>query len=222
MSEYRRLMSNEEKILIFLYENKNDNNKIFIDKNFGNQKDSHPFTMEEINNMILSTGLLKMDRNSNQVLILTNKGLETAKILRNKMHRANIFKKMTSEDYLLAVFYLSNAKNKKMVTMSELAEELGLTNSAISEYIRTMAEEGTLKVQPRKGVILTEKGLITAERVDKKRKILQTFFHDILKLDSDLAEIEAHVLEHNTSNMLINRLKKLNDQLKSSEFDLKM
>jgi Mn-dependent DtxR family transcriptional regulator len=222
MNEFRRLLSKEEDILVYLYENRNQNNRIDLKNDIKPNIETLSFSKSDIDKMVSDTGMLKLDENSNYVFLLTTKGLETAKILRNKMHRANIFKKMTSEDYLLAVYYLSSGTSNKMVAMSELAEELGLTNSAISEYIRTMAEDGTLTVQPRKGVKLTKKGLDTATRVDKKRKILQTFFHDILKLDSDLAEIEAHVLEHNTSNILIDRLNKLNSQLLNSKFDLKV
>ncbi|OLS24530.1 MAG: Transcriptional regulator MntR [Candidatus Heimdallarchaeota archaeon LC_3] len=222
MNEYRRLMSKEESLLIFLYEIRDKNNKINLKDEQKIKKRSTFFSKEAVNKMVSDTDLLRFNIENGYILEFTEKGLETAKILSNKMHRANIFKKMTSEDYLLAVYYLSKSKNSEMVTMSELAEELGLTNSAISEYIRTMAEDGTLTVQPRKGVKLTDKGLMAAIRVDNKRKILRTFFHKILKINSDLAEIEAHVLEHNTSNVLINRLEALNDQLINSKFDLKL
>ncbi|MHA1983862.1 MAG: metal-dependent transcriptional regulator [Candidatus Hodarchaeales archaeon] len=222
MNEYRRLLSKEEEILVYLYENKNESNRIDLKNESNFNFETISFSKSDIDKMVSDTDMLKLEKASKFVFLLTTKGLETAKILQNKRHRANIFKKMTSEDYLLAVYYLSRSTSNKMVAMSELAEELGLTNSAISEYIRTMAEDGTLTVQPRKGVKLTKKGLDTATRVDKKRKILQTFFHDILRLDSDLAEIEAHVLEHNTSNILIDRLNKLNSQLLNSKFDLKV
>jgi Mn-dependent DtxR family transcriptional regulator len=217
MNEYRRLLSKEEEILVYLYENKNESNRIDLKNESNFNFETISFSKSDIDKMVSDTDMLKLEKASKFVFLLTTKGLETAKILQNKRHRANIFKKMTSEDYLLAVYYLSRSTSNKMVAMSELAEELGLTNSAISEYIRTMAEDGTLTVQPRKGVKLTKKGLDTATRVDKKRKILQTFFHDILRLDSDLAEIEAHVLEHNTSNILIDRLNKLNSQLLNSK-----
>lgn len=215
----RRLSHTEEELLAFIYENRDNRNIVDLKKILQNNNKKAQFDQNTIDSIAEDTTLIEI---RNEKIYLTDKGIETAKIFRNKKHRANIYKKMTSEDYLLAVYYLSKSKKSEMVSMSELAEELGLTNSAISEYIRTMEEEGSLSVQPRKGVKLTEKGIIYAKRIDRKRKILEHFFHNVLKIDSDLAEIEAHVLEHNTSNILIDRLEKLNGELKEIGFILKI
>ena len=222
MNQFRRLTNQEEEILNYLYEKKDDAEHINIDQLFADE-----FTDLDINKDILlimaqDTGTLDVIDFDKGIFKITEQGIATIKILRNKQHRANIFKKMTSEDYLLAVHYLSRSNHLEMVSMSDLAEELGLTNSAISEYIRTMKTDGTLQVIPRKGVGLTPKGIESAENLMKKREILFNFFYNILKVDRDLADIQAHVLEHNNRSIITRRILYMSMQNESNHFELKI
>ncbi len=157
--------------------------------------------------------VVKLDSNAEKVS-LTEEGWKYAKIIRNKRHKAIIFKKMTSEDYLIAIYELSEG-TENIVSMSELARELGLSNAAVSEYIRTL--DDLVIVHERKGVQLTSTGRRLAEQVLETRDVLLRFFVDILGLDLDLAESEAHVLEHNFSPLVVERIKKLNKWLLEKE-----
>ncbi len=154
-------------------------------------------------------GVVKLDSNAEKVS-LTKDGWKHAKIIRNKRHKATIFKKMTSEDYLIAIYELSEG-TEDIVSMSELARELGLSNAAVSEYIRTL--DDLVIVHERKGVQLTPTGKRMAEQVLETRDVLLKFFMDVLGLNLDLAESEAHVLEHNFSPLVIERIKRLNKWL---------
>ncbi len=154
-------------------------------------------------------GVVSLESNAEKVF-LTDEGWKQAKIIRNKRHKATIFKKMTSEDYLIAIYELSEG-TEDIVSMSELARELGLSNAAVSEYIRTL--EDLVIVHERKGVQLTTTGKKIAEQVLETRDTLLRFFVDILGLDIDLAESEAHVLEHNFSPLVVERIKMLNKWL---------
>lgn len=154
-------------------------------------------------------GVVMLDSNAEKVY-LTEEGWKQAKIIRNKRHKATIFKKMTSEDYLITIYELSEGTDD-VVSMSELARGLGLSNAAVSEYIRTL--EDLVIVHERKGVQLTAAGRRIAEQVLETREVLLKFFVDILGLDLDLAESEAHVLEHNFSPLVIERIKKLTQWL---------
>lgn len=152
-------------------------------------------------------------------------GSDFVKVLKNKKRRSNILKKMTIEDYLLAIHYLlennaSENANENIVSMTDIARYLGLSNSSISEYIRSIEKEGYIKVIPRKGVFLTTDGLKLIYRLLEKRNILTEFFNSILKIDLDLAEVESHVLEHNLSSVVYERLNLLINQLKKSNFSL--
>ncbi len=157
----------------------------------------------------------------------TEHGLEFIKVLQNKQRRSSILKKMTLEDYILAIHYLNLNKNEKtngdnIVSMTDLARYLGLSNSSISEYIRSIEKEGFLVVIPRKGVTLTKEGEERVLRLIEKRDFLIEFLHSILKIDRDLAEVESHVLEHNVSPIVFERLKLLSIQLKKQNFSLKV
>ena len=166
--------------------------------------------------------------NDSNYFTFTEHGLEFIKVIKNKQTRGSILKKMTLEDYVLAIHYLGLSNNENegktddIVSMTDLARYLGLSNSSISEYIRSIEKEGLVTVIPRKGVKLTQEGNELVLRLIEKRNFLFDFFHTILKIDSDLAEVESHVLEHNVSPILIERLKLLEFQLKKINFSLKI
>lgn len=163
----------------------------------------------------------------NKEYAFTSFGSDFVKVLKNKHRRSNILKKMTLEDYLLAIHFLlvnnsSNSESDNIVPMTDIARYLGLSNSSISEYIRIIEKEGYINVITRKGVALTPKGLEKVYSLLEKRDILVDFFSDILKIDSDLAEIESHVLEHNISPVVFKRLSLLVGQLKKANFSLEI
>ena len=70
-----------------------------------------------------------------------------------------------------------------IVSMTDIARYLGLSNSSISEYIRNIEKEGYLKVIPRKGVLLTSLGIKKVARLLEKRTTLVVFLNSILKID---------------------------------------
>ena len=161
----------------------------------------------------------------NKKVIFTSFGVDFAKVLMNKNLRSSILKKMTVEDYLLAVYYLlmstpNESEEINIVSMTDIARYLGLSNSSISEYIRIIEKDGYLNVIPRKGVTLTKLGKEKAIRVIAKRNTLIDFFNSILKIDLDLAEVESHVLEHNVSPIVIERINLLVTQLEKINFSL--
>ena len=176
----------------------------------------------------LDHNLIQLAEDGNNRYAFTNFGWDFVKVLKNKQRRSSILKKMTLEDYLIAIHYLlmkqnpNDSETSNIVSMTDIARYLGLSNSSISEYIRIIEKEGYINVIPRKGVILTNKGLEKVFNVLDKRNILVDFFNNILKIDLDLAEIESHVLEHNINPIVFERLKLLIEQLTNSNFSLKL
>ena len=216
MSSFPKINLESEELLLELYEIHRENSQF----NLGEYDQS---LFEEFLKQDLIQKSDKPDFFS-----FTEHGLEFIKVIKNKQTRSSILKKMTIEDYVLAIHYLglSNDENEDktedIVSMTELARYLGLSNSSISEYIRSIEKEGLVTVIPRKGVKLTQEGNELVLKLIEKRNFLFDFFHTILKIDSDLAEVESHVLEHNVSPILIERLKLLEFQLKKINFSLKI
>jgi Mn-dependent DtxR family transcriptional regulator len=213
MSNFPKLNLESEENLLLLFDN--FNNSVIIKK-----EENQTFINE-----FESLNLLIKDTNTNNYTF-TDLGLEFIKVLKNKNRRTTILKKMTMEDYILAIYYLSPSEDfssdddSNMVSMTELARYLGLSNSSISEYIRSLEKENYVTIIPRKGVKLTLSGFNKVGRLLEKRKILFEFVHDVLKIDKDLAEVESHVLEHNISPFVIDRMNILLKQLKRNKFSL--
>ena len=214
MSNFPKITTESEELLIRLYDSQNENSQFSYDGDSQN--------LEEF----LNQGLII--KSKDQYFSFTILGLDFIKVLKNKKRRTSILKKMTLEDYTLAIYYLSISNkeiedlNENIVSMTDLARYLGLSNSSISEYIRIIEKEGLLVVIPRKGVKLTNTGIESVKRLIEKRDFLFEFFKEILKIDNDLAEVESHVLEHNLSPIVFERLKLLVRQLAKENFTLKI
>lgn len=211
MKNFPKVSNPTEEVLLQLYDSESNFTPEHID----------PLLFQEF----LNHNLIRVVEND--TYSFTNFGSDFVKVLKNKQRRSNILKKMTLEDYLLAIHYLivnnsSQTENENIVSMTDLARYLGLSNSSISEYIRIIEKEGLINVLPRKGVILTPKGLEKVYNLLEKRNILADFFNDILKINGDLAEVESHVLEHNISPIVFDRLSLLVNQLKKSNFSLEI
>lgn len=216
MPIFPKMSIESEESLIRIYDSQIDSTNRFQHDN------------EEFIKLMISLGLVKPVKGNQDIFEFTDIGLDYIKILKNKNRRSSILRTMTLEDYILAIDYLSmkgnhnNHSNEKMVSMSDLARYLGLSNSSISEYIRIIEKENLIIVIPRKGVKLTAEGSEKVKLLLEKRDFLYTFFKNILKIDNDQAEVESHVLEHNLSPAIFERLKLLVDQLNDSHFDLKV
>ena len=176
MFNFPKISNEAEELLLRLYDSsKKQSNTFFSEK--------QPF----INEMI-SLGLISFQKDS-KTYSFTQLGLDIIKKHKNKNRRTSILKKMTLEDYLLAIDYLSkntndqNQTNEIVVPMSDLARYLGLSNSSISEYIRIIEKEGFLVIIPRKGVKLTSNGKNMVHNLMEQRKLLVSFFHSVLQLD---------------------------------------
>ena len=213
MSNFPKINLELEEIILQFYESLNDKSEF-------ETNEFNSFSIAEF----IDLNLIKKSVHPGQYSF-TDHGLEFIKVLQNKQRRSAILKKMTLEDYILAIHYLNLNKNDKVngeniVSMTDLARYLGLSNSSISEYIRSIEKEGLLVLIPRKGVTLTKEGEERVLRLIEKRDFLIEFLHSILKIDRDLAEVESHVLEHNVSPIVFERLKLLGIQLKKQHFSL--
>ena len=215
MKKFPKITQKTEELFLNLYNLQNNNAKFHIER-------ADAETIEEFEKHKLIERVHEDGHYS-----FTAFGLDFAKVLINKNFRSNVLKKMTLEDYLLAIYYLIESKTddnegSNIIPMTDIARYLGLSNSSISEYIRIIEKEGYITVLPWKGVILTLAGEEKVIRLMAKRATLVEFFNKILKIDFDLADVESHVLEHNVSPIVIERLNLLISQLNKLNFSLEV
>ena len=111
------------------------------------------------------------------------------------------------QDYLGAIYDL--AGSDKPVIGARLARYMHLSAPSIAEALRRMRKDGYVRVEGRKEIRLTSKGLDIAETMARRHRLLERWLTDVLGLDWARAHDEAHRLEHALSPVVEERLAKM-------------
>ena len=109
----------------------------------------------------------------------------------------------TVEDYVKALWSLSQHAPNKPVGNGELAAHLNLTPGSTSAMCKTLADAELVTVLPRKGVQLTETGHKLALSVLRRHRLIELFLVETLELGWDEVHDEAEVLEHAISERVL-------------------
>ena len=108
------------------------------------------------------------------------------------------------EDYLKGIYTL---KKKKEYSNKKLAEYLNISPASVSEMIKKLVNEGYLTIEKKK-MKLTEKGSNFALDIIRKHRVWEVFLFEKLGYDKEDVHKEAEILEHVTSNKLLQKLEK--------------
>ena len=108
------------------------------------------------------------------------------------------------EDYLKGIYTL---KKKKEYSNKKLAKYLNISPASVSEMIKKLVNEGYLTIEKKK-VKLTEKGSNFALDIIRKHRVWEVFLFEKLGYDKEDVHKEAEILEHVTSNKLLQKLEK--------------
>lgn len=110
----------------------------------------------------------------------------------------------SAEDYLKAIYAIGNGQSP--VTISALAERLGITAASVSGMVRRLAEQGFLTHEPYHGVTLTDLGRLRALETLRRHRVIETYLASVLGYSWDRVHAEAERLEHAASDELIDRM----------------
>lgn len=108
------------------------------------------------------------------------------------------------EDYLGAVYSIS--QERSVARSKEIASRLGVHNSSVTNALQTLAERGLVNYAPYEFVTLTPAGEAAAKDVLRKHRVLSAFLTDVLRIDAEEAEINAHRMEHVVTDAVLDRL----------------
>ena len=108
------------------------------------------------------------------------------------------------EDYLKGIYTL---KKKKEYSNKKLAEYLNISPASVSEMIKKLVNDDYLTID-KKTVKLTEKGNKFALDIIRKHRVWEVFLFERLGYDKEEVHKEAEILEHVTSNKLLQKLEK--------------
>jgi len=112
----------------------------------------------------------------------------------------------STEMYLITISTLGAVNQDTPLSLSTLAEEMGVQPVSANQMVKKMAEEGWVKYLPYKGVYLTKAGQDQALRVLRHRRLWEVFLVRELKMSVEDADELACDLEHLSSEDVTNRL----------------
>ncbi len=112
----------------------------------------------------------------------------------------------TREDYIRAIYRFKEKGVR--VRIIDIARDLGLARSTVSERIKELRAVRFIKANDRDGIFLTKTGFSLARQLTYKHRLIEVFLHKTLGIDSKKVHAEAHKLEHAFSDEVIVRLAK--------------
>ena len=124
-------------------------------------------------------------------------------------------KRLTSatEDYLEAILELVHEKG--FARVRDIAKQLGVGRSAVSNALHALGERGLVTYEPYKMVTLTDLGRQAAQVVRHRHAELEVFITEILGLDAATANEAACRIEHSIDPAVLARLSHLGDFIRT-------
>ncbi|MBK7093710.1 MAG: metal-dependent transcriptional regulator [Saprospiraceae bacterium] len=116
-----------------------------------------------------------------------------------------------SKENFLKQIYTNNENGSEYTASSYLAEELKVSNAAITDMSRKLSTEGLVNHYPYKGVSLTQSGRIEAMKVLRRHRLWELFLIKTLGMNWSEVHEEAERLEHFSSEILIDKIDKFLD-----------
>ena len=111
------------------------------------------------------------------------------------------------EDYLETIYQL--VRTRKVARVKDIARARNVKAGSVSPAMRRLAALGLVKYRQREYIDLTPEGEVEARRVVSRHSVLHRLFHEVLRMDSDAADREACAIEHNLSDVGMDRLVRL-------------
>lgn len=122
----------------------------------------------------------------------------------------------TEENYLKAIFKLSEENGNASATTNAIATEMSTAAASVTDMLRRLSEKDLIHYEKYKGVNLKEQGKHIATMLVRKHRLWEYFLVEKLKFEWDEVHDIAEELEHVRSEELINRL---DDYLGQPRFD---
>jgi DtxR family transcriptional regulator, Mn-dependent transcriptional regulator len=106
--------------------------------------------------------------------------------------------------YLEAIYYIR--AEGEVVRGARLADWLSVSRPTVTVAVRRMTRDGIVRLNARKEIELTARGLAAAEAIVRRHRIVERWMTDVLGLDWVTADLEAERLEHAISAVVEEKL----------------
>lgn len=111
----------------------------------------------------------------------------------------------TEENYLKAIYHLSDG-GKKSVSTNDIAAEMKTKAASVSDMLRKLGEKEVIEYRKYYGLQITESGKRFALQTIRKHRLWEVFLVEKLNFAWDEVHEVAEQLEHIHSPLLIQRL----------------
>jgi DtxR family Mn-dependent transcriptional regulator len=113
---------------------------------------------------------------------------------------------LTEENYIKAIFSITNSNNGLGVSTNDLSEQLNNKAGSVTDMLKKLADKKLIHYQKYKGVLLSNKGEKLAISIVRKHRLWEVFLMEKLSFKWDEVHDIAEQLEHIKSDELIDRL----------------
>ena len=119
------------------------------------------------------------------------------------------------DDYLKTIYHHTEWQTER-ITPSQLAAELGLAPSSVTEMVQKLAAQGLVTHRPYGPIALTEAGESRAAAIIRRHRLIEAWLVGEFGYAWDEVHDEAEVLEHAISDRL---LEGIDERLGRPRFD---
>ena len=114
--------------------------------------------------------------------------------------------KLTTENYLKAIFSLSDKNTEEGVKIKQIAESLSVSSAAVTDQVKKLSALDYVKQLKNRSLSLTKKGESIAIKVIRYHRLWETYLNKVLGMPWDQLHDEAERLEHACSENLMTRI----------------
>ncbi|OGG16568.1 hypothetical protein A3D77_06165 [Candidatus Gottesmanbacteria bacterium RIFCSPHIGHO2_02_FULL_39_11] len=111
----------------------------------------------------------------------------------------------TKEDYI-RVIYLLSLQNENHVRSVDVAKNLQLKKSTVSESLKKLSDQKLIKYERYSSITLTPEGKLLGSTLTYKHRVIEVFLHKTLGIPVTAVHREADKLEHAFSDQTIIKL----------------
>lgn len=109
------------------------------------------------------------------------------------------------DDYLKTIYHHTEWQDER-ITPSQLAAELGLAPSSVTEMVQKLAAQGLVTHRPYGPITLSDAGERRAAAIIRRHRLVETWLVREFGYAWDEVHDEAEVLEHSISDRLLERI----------------
>ena len=110
------------------------------------------------------------------------------------------------QDYLLEIYIIKT--KKPVVRLKDVAKRRNVKPPSVVGVLKELAKIGFITHEYYGYIELTEAGIDEATKLYERHKMLCKFLHDVVGIDEDLSEKDAHKIEHDLHRETVSRLAK--------------